>query len=60
MREYECRIKTKNLSNTQKIEDFCEMYELLKNVDADDLKDDIFLNNDKVDKIDGSSSEDEN
>ena len=42
LRECEWLIKTKNLSNTQKIEDIFEMYELLKNADADYLKEDVF------------------
>ena len=40
--ECEWRVKTKNLSITQKIEDIFEMYELLKNADADYLKEDVF------------------
>ena len=60
MRKCEWLIKTKNYSNTQKIEDFFEIYQLLKNVGDDDLKDDVFLNNDEVDIIENSSPEDEN
>lgn len=58
LKECEWRIKTKVLSNEQKIEDFFEMYNLIKTVGSEDLKDEDFLNNDNLNSIDSSSDED--
>lgn len=59
LRECEWRIKIKNLSNSQKNDDFFAMYDLLKTVGTDDLYDEDFLNNDEIEVNDGSSSDED-
>ena len=39
--------KIKNLSNSQKIEDFFSIHALIKTFGNDDLRDEDFLNNEK-------------
>ena len=60
LKESEWRIKTKTLSNEQKIDNIFEIHDLIKIVGAEDLKDEDFLNNDELNSNGSFSSDEKN